>query len=143
MEARKKVFGNDKSKTGVRKESEESDPATSASISEAFIFRLSEPLGGRSEVVNTKMVELLKHMDMSVQKDEQKEQSERVKMWINYLSMVHAQPLPEKATAQAKKNRDDFIKSMQPEQPKLETKAKVYDWDFERLKRIQQEQERR
>ena len=89
------------------------------------------------------MVELLKHMDMSVQKDEQKEQSERVKMWINYLSMVHAHPFQEKPSPQAKKARDDFIQSLQPEQPKLETQAKVYDWDFERLKRIQQEQERR
>ncbi|MER2090922.1 MAG: hypothetical protein ABS920_14380 [Sporosarcina sp.] len=91
-------------------------------------------MGGRREVTESPAVELLKFMDLHLEKDEQEAEKERARVWLNYLTTVFTQPSFGKEDAQLTQARRDFIKAIQPEQKP--GPAKVYDWDFELMKRL-------
>ncbi|MCP3026601.1 hypothetical protein [Halobacillus sp. A5] len=148
METRKKVFSRNQGQNDVRQSQAQGDRETggeeSASLSEAFIFKLSKHLGGREEVVRGKAVELLKFMDMELQQEETESEKEQHRMWLNYLSMIYSQRPEGKEPPRLQKAREDFHNVIKPKDKVKPSEqygpAKVYDWDFERLKRIQQQQ---
>lgn len=147
METSKKVFGRNQGQNELHENYAASNAgdAERASISEAFIFKLGKDLGGRSEVVNGKAVELLKFMDMALEKDESEVEKEKHRIWMQYLSMIYAQrPSPmEKESPQTRRAREEFVQAIKPKENKqIENigPAKVYDWDFERMKLLKQKQ---
>ncbi|WP_342512790.1 hypothetical protein MKY34_19615 [Sporosarcina sp. FSL K6-1522] len=76
----------------------------------------------------------MKFMDLHLEKEEQEAEKERARVWLNYLTTIFTQPSYGKEDPQFKRARQDFIKAIQPEQ-KAEP-AKVYNWDFELMKRL-------
>ncbi|WP_029265682.1 hypothetical protein [Virgibacillus alimentarius] len=81
--------------------------------------------------MNSPAVELLKYMDMTLEKEKQEDEKKQIEMWINYLSNVFSQPAygkPDKKFLKAKKEFEDMLMPKQPKKPKLK---KVYKWDFE------------
>ncbi|WP_313429800.1 hypothetical protein [Siminovitchia terrae] len=79
-------------------------------------------------------VELLKFMDMKLEEDEREAEKEKARVWLDFLVATFTQPSFEKdhKFEQAKR---EFIQSIQPKENK--GPAKVYDWDFELMKRLQ------
>ncbi|POD46290.1 hypothetical protein BKM15_25965 [Pseudomonas syringae pv. syringae] len=56
-----------------------------------------------------------------------------MKIWINYLSLIHSRPLPEKATHEQKKSRQDFIELIKPKEKEgTKLPKKVYQWGYEK-----------
>ncbi len=96
-----------------------------------IIFRLSPRLGGRSEVLKAKLIELLKYMEFEKEEEEAKIQKEKMDRWFNFMSMLHAHPMSDK---QARKKYMDLI------DPKIENSTpninKTYETDIELLKRM-------
>lgn len=95
--------------------------------------------------MNGKAVELLKFMDMALEKDESEVEKEKHRIWMQYLSMIYAQrPSPmEKESPQTRRAREEFVQAIKPKENKqIENigPAKVYDWDFERMKLLKQKQ---
>ena len=129
METSKKVFFRHEVSDEVYEESREGD-GTNASIEEAFIFKLGRSLGGRKEVIESPVIELLKFMDMTLEKEEAEAEHEKAKMYIQYLANVFSQQQegkPDPNFIQAKK---EFEKLLRPNTTKNESK-KDYDWDFD------------
>ena len=91
-------------------------------------------MGGRREVTESPAVELLKFMDLQLEKEEKEAEKERARVWLNYLTTVFTQPSHGKEDAKLTQARREFIKAIQPEQKP--GPAKVYDWDFELMKRL-------
>lgn len=56
-------------------------------------------LGGRSEVVNAPAIELMKYMEMTMDKDINKKKEKQAEMYISYLSNIFSQQLQEKPSA--------------------------------------------
>lgn len=97
------------------------------------MFKLSDLLGGRSEVVDAPAVELMKYMEMAIEEAENKHKAKQAEMYINYLSNVFSQQLEEKPTTEYKRAKEEFIQLITPEEPGKEKKKlpKTYEWDFE------------
>lgn len=81
-------------------------------------------------------------MDMELEKDEAEAEKERYRIWMHYLSLLYSQRPEGKEPPKLKQARDEFVNAIKPQekQPDQIGPAKVYDWDFEKLKRIQQQQ---
>lgn len=83
-------------------------------------------------------------MDMELEKDEGEVEKEQHRLWMNYLSLIYSQRPEEKEPPSKKRAREEFVETLKPKQkPSSQQQlgpAEVYDWDFERLKRIQQKQ---
>lgn len=109
-------------------------------------------MGSRNEVLDTPFIEALSILSMQLEKEKQisKEKMENIKM--NYLSLVHSQPLDENAKPQQKKARKDFLDMLFPEmQPdsdeskrKANEKRKKFRWSEETERKMLEvaEQER-
>lgn len=98
---------------------------------------LSERLGGRREVVEAPAVELFKFMEMALEERQQEAEQERARMFIQYLSNIFSQPMQEKPSPKflrAKREFEQLLSGEAEQQPKKP--AKVYEWDFEREKRL-------
>ncbi|WP_379545423.1 hypothetical protein [Oceanobacillus sojae] len=128
MGTSKKVFWRHEVSDGVYEESGESD-GTSASIEEAFIFKLGNVLGGRNEVVKSPVIELLKFMDMTLEKEEAEAEHEKAKMYIQYLANVFSQK-QEGKDPQLEKARKEFENMLRPNTRK-QVEKKEYEWDFD------------
>lgn len=92
-------------------------------LDEILIYRLSNRLGGRSEVLNTPLVEAFKYLEMETQHNEDKRLAD-------FLNMFYANPLVEN------KQRQKYMQSIMPKvrhSEPLEMK-----WDKEKLKRYKQ-----
>jgi hypothetical protein len=87
---------------------------------EIFIYRLSARLGGRSEVLETPVVEALKYIEL----EKKREQEER---FFSFLSMFHAHPM---ADAEGRKK---FIEAIQP---KVKSAPVVYETNLDQLKQL-------
>jgi hypothetical protein len=70
---------------------------------------LSPLLGGRSEVRATPLVELLKHMELLLQKEEAEGKKEITERWISFLSTHYAHPFSDS------KGRKKFMEVIKPE----------------------------
>lgn len=79
-------------------------------------------------------------MDLQLEKEEQEAEKEKARVWLDFLVATFTQPSFEKNPKfeQAKK---EFIQTIQPKDNK--GPAKVYDWDFELMKRLKNQNEGR
>ncbi|ANU13462.1 hypothetical protein B481_1993 [Planococcus halocryophilus Or1] len=84
-------------------------------------------------------VELLQFMDMELKKENQQAERERARVWLNYLVNVFTQPSMGKEDPKFAMAKKEFIESIKPEQKKGQ--AKVYEYDFELMKRLKASQE--
>lgn len=101
------------------------------------MFKLSNQLGGRNEVIKAPAIELLQYMDMTLEREKKNAEKEQLEWWIDYLSRTFSQqPMgnPDSQYIQAKR---DFERMLMPT-PKAPTR--VYEWDFSLL---EQHKERR
>ncbi|WP_128738587.1 hypothetical protein [Lederbergia galactosidilytica] len=80
-------------------------------------------------------------MDLQLEKEEQEAEKEKARVWLNYLTAMFTQPSYGKEDPKLTQARNDFIKAIQPKQE--HGPAKVYDWDFELMKRLQNPKEGR
>jgi hypothetical protein len=98
-------------------------------LAETLVFRLSCVLGGRTEVLNTPVIELLAHLIML--KD--KEQIDRL---TNFMDMMFANSKNDQA-------RNDYIKSIQPDSQPLKTElgGGAGKTDFNQLEMIKKQQQ--
>lgn len=106
-------------------ESEVAQPVDSIEWHELLIFQLSPRLGGRTEVMETPLVEALKHYVM----EKQKEQGDR---YLSFLSMFYANPMVK---------ADERKKFMETIKPKTKRTSVAYETDIEQLKRLKAMQE--
>ncbi|MBP3950342.1 hypothetical protein [Bacillus suaedae] len=81
----------------------------------------------------------MKYMDMALTKEENQAEKERYLIWMQYLTQIYSQRPQEKEPPQLKQARKDFVQAIKP-MDKSKPKEKVYQWDFERLKKLQQQQ---
>lgn len=75
-------------------------------------------------------------MDNLLDEERRKAEEEQIKMWVNYLSMVFAQPSMDKPSAKYKKAKNEFENAIKP-QISRRRKKKKYEWDFERQARLE------
>lgn len=80
-------------------------------------------------------VELLKFMEMKLEEDEQEAEKEKARVWLNFLVATFTQPSFGEKDPKFEQAKREFVQSIQPSAPK--GPAKVYDWDFELMKRMQ------
>jgi hypothetical protein len=86
-------------------------------------------LGGRKEVISSPAVELLKYMDMTLEKERNKTEQEKARMYIQYLSNIFSQTLQEKPSQEFLRAKKEFESLLMPDS-KQDTKKK-YEWDFD------------
>lgn len=96
-------------------------------------------MGGRKEVMTAPAVELLQFMDLELKKEEQEAERERARVWLSYLVNVFSQPSYGKEDPKHTQAKKEFLDTIKPQEKK--GPAKVYDYDFELLKRLKQGQE--
>lgn len=118
----------------------------SGGMIEAFVFKLGQPLGGRREVIDAPVVELLEYMSMKIKQEEQEAEKEQAKMWINYLTAVFTQPsFGGKEDPQFARSRKEFVDSIMPQKKEpvkeLNGPAKVYEWDENLMKKLKEKQD--
>lgn len=91
--------------------------------------------GGRSEVIKTPMIELLKYMELEIKKDEAEAKKDKFNRWLDYLSRTFSQPLYGPESSDRKRSREAFLTIIRPE---VDTKApeKNYEWNFEQLEQL-------
>lgn len=92
------------------------------------------------------VIELLEYMHMKIKQEEQEAEKEQAKMWINYLTALFTQPsLGGKEDPQFARAKKEFVDSLMPKpkqkQEQLNGPAKVYDWDFEKMKALKAKQD--
>ena len=88
-------------------------------------------------MVNGKAIELLKYMDMTLEKEEQSQEKERYRIWMQYLSFLYAQRPTGSESFELKRAREDFVGLIKPKsKEESHGLAIVYQWDFERLKQL-------
>lgn len=101
-------------------------------MSEILIFRLSPILGGRSEVLAAPFLELLAHLEMV----KEKENNDR---FSHFMNMFYANPMTNQAA------RKKYVNDIKPESELLQRAKKsgalVTDLDQLRLLKQMQEQE--
>ena len=98
-----------------------------------MIYRLSPLLGGRSEVLETPILEALHLLILQNQEREQKAKEREVEGFLDYLKLVHSHPL-QTDDEEAVKSRDRFIESIRPnfgEEEVVDKKQTKYSWDAE------------
>ena len=91
--------------------------------------------------MNSPADEILKFMDMALEQEQSEAEHERAKMYIQYLSNVFSQQQEGKPDPKFMQAKREFEKMLKPETP--QGPAEIYDWDFERMKRLKIEQEGR
>lgn len=96
-------------------------------------------MGGRKEVITAPAVELFQFMDLELKKEEQEAERERARTWLNYLVNVFTQPSYGKEDPKFAQAKKEFIDTIKPQE--IKGPPKVYDYDFELLKRLKQGQE--
>ncbi|QFG05693.1 tail assembly chaperone [Bacillus phage 035JT001] len=133
----KKVFGGGNKSVQVSKHQQTSKQLKTkeyeGTIADVLVFQLSPILGGRSEVLDAPFVELLSHLQMLKEKQE----NER---YMNFLMMHYSNPMSDN------KGRKEFLKGITPESQAFKTeaargKATVTDLDMLRRLKEQQKQE--
>lgn len=78
-------------------------------------------------------------MDMELTKEEQEGEKERARVWLNYLVNVFTQQSFGKEDPKFAQAKKEFIESIKP--PEKKGPAKIYDYDFELMKRLKASQE--
>lgn len=96
-------------------------------MAETLVFRLSNRLGGRSEVLGTPLVELLAYASMESDREQREAQKE-------FMNMYYANPMVDK------KARKDYLNSLFKAPVKREGKTALVT-DFNQLKLIKEMQE--
>ena len=82
-------------------------------------------------MVNSPAVEMLKYMDMELEKERAKAEQEKAKMYIQYLSNIFSQPLQEKPSQDYLRAKKEFENLLMPEVVGGNKSAKKYEWDFD------------
>lgn len=109
------------------------------------MYRLSDKLGGRSEVVSAPFVELLSYLITSIEEDKAKVEEKQVEYYLNFIAMLNSNPQNEKQA----KETDKFMKSIKPKLNKnkskdqIETSQKNYQWPERVRKKMEQKQKER
>lgn len=101
---------------------------------EAIIFKLSPILGGRSEVCETDLMEVLGHMCIIKKTEEAKHKEDQMNRYLDFLSRIHSHPPQSKEQAQARREFDMKIKPA--EIAKLQEPSK--ETDVELLRKIKE-----
>ena len=118
---------------------------TAPSLEETIVYRLSDRLGGRSEVVSAPFVELLSYLITSIEEDKAKVEEKQVEYYLNFIAMLNSNPQNEKQA----KETDKFMKSIKPKLNKnkskdqIETSQKNYQWPERVRKKMEQKQRER
>lgn len=86
-----------------------------ATLTEAFIFKLSKQLGGREEVLNTPAIEAFKYMQMAIEEDEAKAKREAEKFFMDFISNMYAQSPTEGEKPEFTQGRRQFIETIKPQ----------------------------
>lgn len=117
------------------------------SIDQAFVFKVGNVLGGRSEVLKAPFSDLLKYMNMQMTKEEMEAEKEQAKMWINYLTAVFTQPSfggeEDPSFTQAKKEFANFLMPKQKQLPNEppNPEAEKAEWNFNQIEQLKAQQE--
>lgn len=107
---------------------------------EAFVYKIGRTLGGRKEVLDAPMIELLEYMNMELKSEEMEAEKERAKERVNYLIAVFSQPSSGKESADYKKGKKELLEMLFPKPKEIRGPAKVYEWDDNLMKRITERQ---
>ncbi len=75
-------------------------------------------------------------MDMELEKDRNKADQERARMYIEYLSRIFSQPLQEKPSQEFLRAKKEFESLIKPDNDS--GKSKEYEWDFDPTEYIEQ-----
>lgn len=81
------------------------------------------------------IIETLGYLLMLREENEAKAEKENIKVWLDFLSRVNSHPLPEGATSEHKRNRQNFIDSIKPKES-MTALNKEYQWDFNKLEQM-------
>lgn len=104
---------------------------------EAIIFKLSPILGGRSEVCETDLMEVLGHMCIIKKTEEAEREAKSFDYYIHYKTLEMFHPV-DKKDAETLKKRKMFAESLMPESMKKVGKtptpppSKKLMWDHEK-----------
>jgi len=83
---------------------------------------------------------MLMYMDMALRRDEDEAEKKKAEHFINYLIALYTAPsFGQKRDSKFEQGRKELLESITPK-PKVEGPAKVYQWDYEKLKRIKNQQ---
>lgn len=85
-------------------------------------------------MLKTPMVELLKYMELSNEEEEMKAEKDKMERWLDYLSLVHSNPLGDE------KARKKFIELIKPDKVNSKEIPK-YETDVSLLQRLKASQE--
>lgn len=76
-------------------------------------------------------------MDMELEKERNKAEQEKAKMYIQYLSNVFSQPLQEKPSEEYLRAKKEFESLITPNVDADKDISKQYEWDFDPQKYIE------
>lgn len=76
-------------------------------------------------------------MDMELEKERNKAEQEKAKMYIQYLSNVFSQPLQEKPSEEYLRAKKEFESLIIPNVDADKEISKQYEWDFDPQKYIE------
>lgn len=68
---------------------------------------------------------------MAMEKERNKADQEKARMYIQYLSNVFSQPLQEKPKPEFLRAKKEFEEMLMPTPQKGEVQGKTYEWDFD------------
>jgi hypothetical protein len=91
------------------------------------VFKLSKVLGGRDHVVDAPASEILKFMEMELEKEKRAAEKEREKYWMNYLVAMFAQAPMGEEKPERIQARKKFINAIKPQEQQQERKQ--FGWD--------------
>jgi hypothetical protein len=109
------------------RKTEEQIAPVNADFDEIIIFRLSRVLGGRSEVLNTPIKEIMAYLEL----EQAKEKEARMSQFLNFF---YANPYIDK------KQRERYIKTLTKEDKK--SRPKTFKTDYDQLKRLKDMQDK-
>lgn len=77
-------------------------------------------------------------MDMALEKERNKAEQEKARMYIQYLSNIFSQPPQEKPSQEYLRAKKEFESLIKPDTNDGSSNSKEYEWDFDPTAYIEQ-----